>query len=268
MNMPGPCHDSYKSVQSIERGCRILECLSGRRGSYSIRDISARLDIPKPTVHRILSTFIRFGYVKQDSISKEYRLGFGLVELGQSVLGQIDLRKEAQPFLHDLADRVQETVHLVVLEDSEILYLDKVEKISDPRGLRMASRIGMRNYAHSCAVGKVLLAYLPEGKRKEVYAIKGLPRLTAHTIVDRERLERHLADVAERGYAVDDEENEAGIRCVAAPVRNDAGEVVAGISISGPAVRMSLERIEKTLRPDLLRTARETSKRIGYRRNS
>jgi DNA-binding IclR family transcriptional regulator len=253
------------TVQAIERGCKILDALGTRKQSYSIQDLSSRLNLPKPTIHRILSTLRHFGFVAQDEVSKEYRLGFRLVELGYTVLDQIDLRKIAEPFLTKLANRVAETVHLVILDQGEIVYLDKVEKVSDPRSLRMVSRIGMRNYAHSCAVGKVLLAPLSDDERAQIVEKKGLPQLTRNTIVNFSKLNKHLAEVRAQGYAVDDEENEEGIRCVAAPVRNDRGSVIAAISISGPTVRMGEKRIHNDLKSRVMKTALEISKKLGYK---
>lgn len=256
---------SHGSVQSIERGCKILDHLSKGKRSYSIHDLSFELNLPKPTIHRILSTLRHFGFIAQDEVSKEYRLGFRLVDLGQAVLDQIDLRKVAEPFLTKLADGVRETVHLVILDQGEIVYLDKVEKIGNPKSLRMASRIGMRNYAHSCAVGKVLLAFSSDSERGEIIAQKGLPRLTKNTIVNLSQLNRHLADVKAQGYASDDEENEEGVRCVAAPVRNDRGKVIAAISISGPSVRMSEERIHRELKTQVMKTAVVISRKLGFK---
>jgi len=253
------------TVQSIERGCKILDALGKRKQSYSIQDLSSQLNLPKPTIHRILSTLRHFGFVAQDEVSKEYRLGFRLAELGYTVLDKIDLRKIAEPFLTKLANRAEETVHLVILDQGEIAYLDKVEKVSDPRSLRMVSRIGMRNYTHSCAVGKVLLAPLSDDEKAEIVAQKGLPRMTKNTIVNLGQLNKHLADVRAQDYAVDDEENEEGIRCVAAPVRNDQGSVIAAISISGPTVRMTEKRIHNELKTRVMKTALEISKKLGYK---
>ena len=263
--MPSPKQSQKKGVQAIERGCSILDLLGKGKQTYSISDLASELDLPKPTVHRMLTTFCRFGYVNQDEISKEYRLGFQLVELGQAVLDRIDVRKEAEPCLHRLAARVQETVHLAILDEHEIVYLEKVERMDDPKGLRMASRVGMRIFAHCCAVGKVLLAFLPDKRKTEILSEKGLPRLTENTISDIERMLEHLTVVEQQGYAVDDEENEVGIRCVAAPVRNDRGKVIAGISISGPTVRMSLKRIHRELKTEVMKTAAEVSSKLGYR---
>ncbi len=252
-------------VQAIERGCRILDLLGKGKQAYSIHDLSCELNLPKPTIHRILGTLRHFGYVTQDEVSRAYRLGFRLVEMGQVVLDQIDLRKEAEPFLSQLASQVHETAHLVILDRGEIVYLEKIEKVSDPKSLRMASRVGMRNYAHSCAVGKVLLSFLSDRERDEIIQQKGLPKLTGNTIVNVDELKRHLVDVRAQGFAVDDEENEEGIRCVAAPVRNDRGEVIAAISISGPSVRMSMDRIHRELKGQVIKTAEEISKKLGLR---
>ena len=253
------------NVQAIEKGCKILDLLSRGNGSYSIREISHALKLPKPTIHRILHTLCSLGFVLQDPDSKEYFLGFRLVELGQAVLNRIDFRKEAEPFLNNLANRIQETVHLAQLDDGKIVYLDKVEKIGVPTGLRMASRIGARNYAHSSALGKVLLAFSPKDKLKEIYKRKGLPNLTENTITKLHQFQKHLTQVRSQGYAIDDEENEKGIRCVAAPVKDHTGEVIAAISISGPTVRMTLERIDRELKEPIVSTADSISRQLGYK---
>ena len=253
------------NVQAIEKSCKILDLLSRGNGSYSIREISHALKLPKPTIHRILHTLCSSGFVLQDPDSKDYFLGFRLVELGQAVLNRIDFRKEAEPFLNDLADSVQETVHLAQLDDGKIVYLDKVEKIGVPTGLRMASRIGSRNYAHSSALGKVLLAFAPDDKRIEIFKQKGLPKLTENTITKLDQLQAHLTQVQFKGFAVDDEENEKGIRCVAAPVRDYRGEVIAAISISGPTVRMTIERIDRELTAHVVSAAEKISQKLGYK---
>ena len=113
--MPNDKVKKTSNIQSIERGCKVLDLLAGEKQGYSIREISSQLNLPKPTIHRILKTLSQYGYVMQDENSKEYRLGFRLVELGQAVLSQIDLRKISEPYLYELAEHVQETVHLVVM---------------------------------------------------------------------------------------------------------------------------------------------------------
>ncbi|MBS3906529.1 MAG: IclR family transcriptional regulator, partial [Syntrophaceae bacterium] len=141
-------------VQTIERISVILDILGQNPQGISIRDLSVKVNLPKGTTHRLLSSLSYLGYVRQDSKTRDYLLGFKLVELGNILLGQLDLRKEAEPFLRELAERTKETVHMVILDRNEVVYIDKVEVAHNPSGLRMASRIGLRNPAHSSAVGK------------------------------------------------------------------------------------------------------------------
>jgi len=147
-------------IQTIERVSLILNILTQTPQGISVHDLSAKVRLPKGTTHRLLTSLAYFGYTRKDPKTRDYFLGFKLVELGNLILGQLDLRKEAEPTLRDLAERTKETVHLVLLDNHEIVYIDKVDSNQNPSGLRMASQIGLRNPTHSCAVGKVMLAYL------------------------------------------------------------------------------------------------------------
>jgi len=252
-------------VQTIERASSILDILGQSSQGISIRELSAKLKLPKGTSHRLLSSLSYFGYVRQDPKTKDYFLGLKLVELGQLLLSQLDLRKEAEPFLRDLAERTRETVHLVFLDRNEIVYIDKVETDQNSSGLRMASRVGLRNPAHSCAVGKVLLSHLSEEELNSIIKEKGLGKRTENTITNPAQLKEHLKNVRAQGYAIDDEENEKGIRCVAAPIYNEGGKVVAAISISGPAFRVTKKMIHETLKKEMTETALKISQRLGFR---
>lgn len=252
-------------VQAIERASLILDVLGQSSQGISVGELSAEVGLPKGTTHRLLSSLAYFGYVQQDSKTRHYSLGFKLVELGNCLLNQLDLRTEAKPFLADLAKRVQETVHLVILDQNEVLYIDKVESIDNPSGLRMASRVGSRTPAHSCAVGKILLAHFSEEELDEFIKSTGLPKMTENTISDSIRLKEHLKLVQTQGYAVDDEENERGIRCVAAPIQNEINMVVAAISISGPAIRITRKRIQETLKNEVMESALKISRKLGFR---
>jgi DNA-binding IclR family transcriptional regulator len=251
-------------VQTIERASFILDILGQSPQGISIKDLSDRMHLPKGTTHRLLSSLSYFGYVRQDQNTKHYFLGFKLVELGNLLLGQLDLRKEAEPFLRDLAERTRETVHLVILDGSEIVYLDKLETEPHTGGLRMASRVGSRNPAHSCAVGKVLMAHLPAEALARAVEEKGLPKRTANTITDFNQLKDHMALVRKQGYAIDDEENERGIRCVGAPIFNEAGRVVAAISVSGPAFRVTKKAVQERLKKEVMATAHRISRKLGF----
>ena len=252
-------------VQTIKRASSILDILGQSSQGISIRELSTKIKLPKGTIHRLLSSLSYFGYVHQDPKTRNYFLGLKLVELGQLLLSQLDLRKEAESFLRDLAERTKETVHLVFLDRNEIVYIDKLETDQNPSGLRMASRVGLRNPAHSCAVGKVLLADLPEEALNNFIREKGLPKRTENTITNSTHLKEHLNLVRTQGYAIDDEENEKGIRCVAAPIRNEVRRAVAAVSISGPAFRITKKVIQESLRKEVMETALKISLRLGFR---
>ena len=252
-------------VQTIERISVILDILGQNPQGISIRDLSSKVSLPKGTTHRLLSSLSYLGYVRQDPKTRNYLLGFKLVELGNILLGQLDLRKEAAPFLNDLAERVKETVHMVILDRNEVVYIDKVEGDHNPSGLRMASRIGLRNPAHSSAVGKVLISHLPDEELNQFFKGRGLAKRTENTITDTAQLKEHLKIVRNQGYAIDDEENEKGVRCVGAPIYNEAGNAVAAISVSGPAFRVTKKLVQESLTKEVMETASKISQRLGYR---
>jgi DNA-binding IclR family transcriptional regulator len=252
-------------VQAIERAASILDTLGAHPRGISVGELSAKVNLPKGTTHRLLASLAYFGYVRRDAKTRRYSLGFKLVELGNRLLDHLDLSTEARPFLTELAERTRETVHLVVMDQGEIVYVDKVESTDSPGGLRMASRIGARTPAHSCAVGKVLLAHATEEELDAFIQDKGLVRMTDHTITDPAQLRTHLKSVRQVGYAVDDEENEQGIRCVAAPIRNERGHVIAAISISAPAIRVTTETIDTNLKREVMQTAFRISAKLGFR---
>jgi IclR family KDG regulon transcriptional repressor len=251
-------------VQTIERISAILDIVGENAEGMSIREVSAQLDLPKGTVHRLLSSLIYVGYIRQDAGSRNYFLGLKLLDLGGLVASQLDLRKIAGPLLHALADKSKETVHMVVWDQDEVVYIEKVEPPSDMGGLRMASRIGSRNPAHSCAVGKVFLSYFSPTELENFILRKGLPARTSNTITDRVALTQELETIREQGYALDNEENEEGIRCIGAPVMGESGTPVAAISVSGPSFRVTKKIAQEILRKRIVETAAEISRRLGY----
>ena len=262
---PRPLSKPGNLVQTIERVSLILNILGQSPQGISIRDLSLKVNLPKGTIHRLLSSLAYFGYVRQDPKTRNYSLGFKLVDLGSLMLGQVDLRREAEPFLRGLAERTRETVHMVVMDQEEVVYIEKVETEQNPSGLKMASRIGLRNPPHSCAVGKVLLADLSEETLHHFLKRKTLFKRTENTITDPVRFREHLDLVKKQGYAIDDEENEKGIRCVAAPIRNETGRTVAAVSISGPAFKITKRAIQDSLKKEVMETANQISQRLGYR---
>ena len=252
-------------VQSIERVSLILDTLSVYPQGLSLGDLAVKVDLTKGTTHRLLASLVYLGYVRQDSKTKTYNLGFKLVELGNRLLSQIDFRTEAHPLLVELAEKTKETVHLVILDRNEVLYIDKVEANQQPTGLRMVSMLGSRIPPHCSAVGKVLLAAMPREKLDRLIDRQGLPIRTENTITDRDRFYEHLQLVSRRGYALDKEENEIGIRCAGAPVYDQSGEVIAAISISVPTIRVKMRELETVLKDFVIETASIISNKLGYK---
>ena len=251
-------------VQSVERVANILELVGRNSQGMGIRDLSLVLKLPKGTVHRLLSTLVYMGYVRQDSATKNYFLGLKLLELGNMVTNQLDLIKIAEPVLRGLAEDSGTTVHMAILERNEIVYINKIESEMNAGGLKMTSRVGSRTSAHSCAMGKVLLAYSSGDEIDSLIETAGLSQRTPNTITDPDRLKQHLLAVRNQEYAIDDEENELGIRCVAAPVFGDKGSAVSAISASGPAFRVTKRLIQETLRKEVMRAASDISQLLGY----
>jgi IclR family KDG regulon transcriptional repressor len=251
-------------VQTIERASLILDILGTSPQGLSIGELSEKTGFPKGTTHRLLTSLSYFDYVRQDSMTKNYHLGFKLVELGNRLLSQIDIRTEAHPYLIELAERTKETVHMVILDRNEALYVDKVDASEHAGGLRMVSMLGSRIPTHCSAVGKTMLAFLPEERLVSIVKDKGLPRRTENTITDIEELKKHLQLIREQGYAFDDEENERGIKCVGAPIQDQSGKVKAAISISVPSIRIRTETLLTTFKDQVVETAMKISQKLGY----
>jgi len=247
------------AVQSIERAVKILEELAEEKEGLGVTQLSRRLALHKSTVHRILSTLLNLGYVEQNKYSEKYRLGMKLLYLGGTILERMDLRHEAHDLLKELSEEVNEAVHLVVPDGDRALYIDKIDS---SRTIRMYSQIGRRAPMHASAVGKAILAFSPDDLTSKV--IDGrLEKYTSNTITDGGGLEEHLKIVKARGFAVDDEENEEGIRCVGAPIFDYTGRVIGALSISGPTVTVTPDKLDM-LADKAIEYAGRISRRMGW----
>jgi DNA-binding IclR family transcriptional regulator len=180
--------------------------------------------------------------------------------LSETLLATTELRREARPLMAELANQYQETIHLAVLDDTKVVYVDKLEGRQAVR-VELTS-LGTRLYAHCSSLGKVLLAYRPEADVKRILKIEGLPRLTPNTITDAGELEQALAKIRRQGYAYDLEEIMPDLCCVGAPIRNYAGQVIAAISMSIPAYRF--QRSQAEFRQATVRAGKMISERLGY----
>ena len=249
----------YK-VQVLDRVLAILDALSTERGDASVGELSEALKLHKSTVHRLLMILSHYRMVEREENTGRYHLGLKLFELGTVAIGKFNIRERARTHLQRLLDEVDETVHLCVLDGGEVLYLDKIEST---RSIRMACRTGRRNPAHCTAVGKAILAHLPEREVDEVLKQHGLPRFTPRTITSPAAFKAELRAIRERGYSVDDEEVEEGVRCVGAAVLGRHGRPLAAVSVSSPAFRVTMEKVP-IVAAALCRAARAISKESGY----
>ena len=229
--------------QSARRTLQLVEHLA-EAGPSRLSSIASTLDLNKTTTFRFVSALVEMGWVQQDPTTRVYGLSPRVLELGWMVLDRMEIRHEVRPHLERLAELTSETAHLGVLDGLEMVYIDKVD---GRQAVSMASRIGARGACHSTALGKVLLAARPEEEWARYVRDVGLARRTDHTFVGPKHFREELERVRQRGYAVDNVENEDGIRCVAAPIRDHTGEVVAAMSVSGWTVSMTLERLPEVI---------------------
>ncbi len=247
-------------VQSVDRALSILEVLSDYSEGLGVTDISDKIGLHKSTVYRLLSTLIHKGYVTQDAKSNKYRITLKLFELGNKRIEDMDLLSASKPYSEELMKSTNEVVHLVIREDNDIIYIDKVEADNT---IRMASKIGKRSPMYCTSVGKAILAQLSDEEVEEVWNNSKIEKLTEFTITDFGRMKKELEMVRQKGYAVDDEENEIGVRCIGAPVFNRFGEVEGAISISGPTIRVTEDIVEK-FATKVVKCANLISKELGY----
>jgi len=246
-------------VQSVERTLDILEALVEFGSEAGLVDVSQAVGLPLATVHRLLGTLIRRGYVKQNRDNRKYSLGFRALQMSNDMRLGFSLRLEARPFLRRLMQRSGESANLAVLDDGEVVYIDQAQS---SRILRMFTQLGSRVPAHSSASGKAMLAFSPPAVVDGIVRRYGLHRQTPQTITDPADFRKELDRIRAQGYAIDDQEQEDGVRCVAVPVRGEDGDIVASLSVSGPASRLSDAQLQPLVE-DILECGDKLSVRFG-----
>jgi len=250
-----------KAVQSVERTLRILELMADQGNPMALSEISSQLGLKISTTHRLLKTLIIKGFAEQDPYTGKYKLGIKTFRIGNTALYALDIRSVARPYLKRLTEKYKETSNLAILDQGDVVYIDQVES---EKMVKMIAKLGSRGPSHSNAVGKALLAHLSGSELERFLKGRKLQRFTPHTIVSPDVLKKELEKVKARGYAVDQEETEEGICCVASPIWNHLGRVTAAIGISGPSNRISLTFIETELAREIRQTALEVSFKLGY----
>ena len=241
-------------VQSLARGLEILDLLSQSENGMGATEVGNHLNINKSSASRLMQTLAAYGYIEQHPDTRRYSLGARLVNIGQSVLNRFPLRDQARPYLTQLTQATGECSHVAILAQGRALYIDQVES---PSILRVETEIGILSPLHCTALGKVLLAANRSAMPEE------LTEYTPLTITDRDTLEAHLDEIATNGYAVDDEEHVPGVRCVAAPVFGFRKQVIGSIGISGPAGRVTDEKLPE-FKQQVISIANKLSYRMGY----
>jgi DNA-binding IclR family transcriptional regulator len=246
-------------IQAIERAVAILNAFSVDDPELGVTELAERVGLHKSTVHRFMVNLDAAGLVERNPRTGRYRLGLHIFELGGLVMQQMNLWDEALPFLESLVRDTGETGHLAVLDGGEAIYIERVEA---RRALRVPSAIGRGYPAHATNLGKVLLADLPRERVAEIVSERGLAAYTPNTITDLGALEAELESIRERGYAIDDEEYDEGLRCIGAGVRDHSGHVVSALGIGGPVTRITPERVDE-LAGLVMAAASGLSRRLG-----
>lgn len=247
------------NVRAVERAMQILGSFDDEHPEQGVSEIAQAMGLHKATTHRIMTTLLNYGYLERTADGQKYRLGLAVAELGYKVIRRLDLRREALPYMTRLAQQFDEACDLSVFDHSAVFY---VEVVQGHHTLTIAAAVGRRLPAHCTASGKIMLAFLPPDQC-EASLSQPLASFTDKTITSRPELERQLASFRQQGYGFDDEEYEAGIRAVSAPILSRAGRAIAALGMPGPAGRMTLDRIPE-IAGALKEAASEISRRMGW----
>ena len=253
--------------QSLERGLAILACFTPQRPVLGIADIADDLGMSRSTTHRYVITLVALGYLEQGA-SRKYRLGLKVTDLGMAALNSTGLREHAHEYLEELRQRTSYTTNLAVLDGAEILYVDRARSFRRGQSkIDLGLAPGSRLPAYCTAMGKLLLAYLPEEEQRELITEMKLTKQGPNTITSKKALLSELDEIQSEGFAVNDEELAPELHSIAAPVRNEAREVVAAVNLAAHTSMISLSELVDALSPHLVSTADRISARLGYRRD-
>ncbi|GLO66877.1 MULTISPECIES: IclR family transcriptional regulator [Oceanobacillus] len=246
------------SVKSAKRALDILDLLARYTDGLSIKNIGDKLELPQSSTFNLLKTLHNEGYVRQDGM-KLYYLGEKLIPLGTSALESLNIHTVAKPYLTNLMKAVKETVFMAMLSKDELVYIAKMDA---DRSIRTTAQPGYKKPIYCTGLGKTFLSFMPEREKNELLNRITLKKITANTITDRTQLEDQLQLFQKQGYSVDDEENEDGLYCLAAPIFDSQRQLLAAISVAGPKDRM-IKQKESTI-TNLKKTAQLISNGMGY----
>jgi DNA-binding IclR family transcriptional regulator len=246
---------------SVERALGMLEAVAQEPEGLSNAEISRKLQIPKSSASYILRALEKHGYLRRDTETARYRVGLKILSLSRGALSGIDVRELALPIMRHLMEKTGLTCHLAILDGPEAVYIEKVE----PQGfIRVDTWVGRRMRVHATSVGKALVAHIPQAQLEKIVANRPMEKRTPKTITTLPRLLKELERVRTLGYAVDDEENNLGARCLGAPVFNQQGEIEASIGLSGTINQVNSDTMPRIVEA-LKDAARHLSMQLGYR---
>lgn len=246
------------TVQSVARAIEILKCFENA-AELGISEISDRMGLSKSTIYGLVNTLAGYGFLEKSDLNKKYRLGLGLFEFGALTQRRMDIRREAHPWCQVLADKYHATVHLAAYSEGEVTYVDKVDNTSS---VIVYSQIGKRAPMHCTGVGKAIASFLPPEYLEKYIFSRPLKRMTANTITDKELLLAEFEKVRRNGYAMDSEEIEPGLQCIAAPIFNYSQKPQMALSISFPYGRLCGLNVQEVAQ-DVIYYARLISQRLG-----
>ena len=249
-----------RKIGSVQRAVDILNLFDSQTPELGTTEIARALGLHKSTTASLVSTLAANGFLGQNPETRKYRLGLKLVERAFAMLDQVEIRQIAYPCLQELRNQWNETVNLAILDGADVVY---IERMLGTKALGMRSEVGRRAPAHSTALGKAILACWPITDVKTFVTWHGLPSVTPQTITDPDKFFAELDKVREQGYAVDDEENEIGGRCIAVPIFDHTGKAIAAISISAPTARLPMSDVPQA-GAMVRETAKAISRGLGY----
>jgi IclR family transcriptional regulator, KDG regulon repressor len=247
-------------IHVIDRAAQILNCFGFDHQELSVSEIGVTTGLHKSTAHRILMALEYNDFIKQNPETGKYHLGIKLFKLGHQAVSHLNLRETSRPFLLRIMKQTKETVHLAVLDEAQVLYLDKVE---GPHALRMPSRVGRHIPTYCTSLGKAMLSCLDEQAVRGILRKQALKAYTPNTARSVDQLLADLRAIRKRGYSVDNEEIEIGLRCVGAPIKDYTGEMIGAISVAAPSARLTNQKIASVGRL-VMEIGSEISGKLGY----
>lgn len=254
-------------LTTLDKSLQIIDLLSKNPQGLSLLEMSNMIGFPRSTIHHMLSTFLPYDYVSQDTETKKYSLGFKFLSVGRVILDNLDIREIARKYLFELHDECRErhgecevAIHLAILRNGKVIYVDKIDTQG---GLSLATYIGYRTDPHAAAGGKVLLSELSRKEILNIYRGTPLKPYGKNTITDMDKLFNELEKIRKQGYAIDNEEYYKGVRCVAAPIKA-GGKIVAALSVTGSIFTMTMERIRNELKQLVMAKAQKISSELQW----